>query len=101
MDVLGLLGVVAAIVWWIVRREQWKHEPANIRFRGLLSIVSLALLISLSHRIRFSYGGAFAVPLACLAVGVLMSIIGTANVREWMAKPLPSLFDRCRVDIEQ
>ena len=100
MDVLGLLGAVAAIVWWIARREQWKHEPANIRFRGLLSIVSLALLISLSHRIGFSYGGAFAVPLACLAVGVVLSIIWTPYVGEWMAKPFTSLFDGGSAEID-
>src|SRR5437016_4286005 len=90
---LALVGGLGVIVWWLARRSHWKDEPANVPFKAALSLVSLALLIALGHWLGFSYGGAFGVPFAALAFGVVMSIMWAPHVGEWVAKPFTSLFD--------
>ena len=90
---VSLLGSVAVIVWWLARRSQWKDEPVNVPFKAALSLVAFALLIAFAHWMGFSFGGAFAVPFAALAFGVVMSIAWAPHVGELMAKPFTSLFD--------
>ncbi len=93
VDLVAGLGVVGLIVWWLARRQQWRHEPVNVPFKAVLSLVAIALLIAFSRRIGFSYGGAFAVPFACLAIGVVLSIAWAPHVGEWLARPLTALLD--------
>ena len=93
VDVVVVLGGIGLIGWWLARRSRWKDEPANVPFKALVSVFSLALLIALSHRVGFSFGGAFAVPFLALAVGVVLSIAWAPHVGEWLSRPFTSLFD--------
>jgi len=90
---VSLLGSVGVIVWWLARRSQWKNETVNVPFKAALSLVAFTLLIAFAHGMGFSFGGAFAVPFAALAFGVVMSFAWAPHIGEWMAKPITSLFD--------
>lgn len=92
-DLVFVVGGIAMVVWWLVRRAQWKHESPGLLFKALVSLVSASLLMEIVSRVGFSVAGAFVVPFCCVAFGVVMSITWAPHVGEWMARPFTSLFD--------
>jgi len=93
IDLVALVGTIGVFVWWLVRRKQWRDEPANLGFRAALSLVSATLLLAMGRWVGFGYGGAFIVPFSCVAFVVVMSIVWAPLIGEWVARPFTSLFD--------
>jgi hypothetical protein len=83
LSVIGLGCLVWVLVWSLRRAE----DPARILFKWAITVPMVLFGFWLAGRISI-YG-----PILIVAMGVILSIIWTPHISEWVSRPLSSLYD--------
>src|SRR3954453_11246993 len=95
IGLLMIAVVVGTIGWLLVRAVRNSDDPPKFIFKLLLSVVLAGGLL------WFSSGGAnLAIPFACVAFGVAMSVMWAPHLGALLAKPITSLFDGGDTELE-
>jgi tetratricopeptide (TPR) repeat protein len=84
--VLSAAGL-ACLVWLTMRALRRAEDPAKILFKWGFTIPFVLFCLWMAQRISI-YG-----PILILAMGVVLSIIWTPHISEWISRPLTSLYD--------
>lgn len=90
---LCVLGIIAGAGWWFVRSLKRSDDPARFLFKWLLTLLATGGLIGFIKWIGYNVAGAFAVPFACVAYGVIMSFLWAPHIARALARPLTSMYD--------
>ena len=91
--VLCVLGIIAGMGWWFWRSLKRSDDPARFLFKWLLTLLFTGGLAGFVWWIGYNVIGAFAVPFACVAYGVIMSILWAPNIARAIVRPLTSMYD--------
>ena len=83
LSVIGLGCLVWVLVWSLRRAE----DPARILLKWAVTLPLVFFGFWLAGRISI-YG-----PILMVAMGVILSIIWTPHISEWVSRPLSSLYD--------
>lgn len=94
IGLLMLLGGIVAIIWFIWRTIKRAEDPSKMAFKWAFTLIIIGLFgYCAVNEIGFDAGGAFIVPLVCVVIGIVMSLVWAPHLGAWFAKPLTSLFD--------
>jgi tetratricopeptide (TPR) repeat protein len=91
--VLSLFGV-AFIVWILIRTLKRTQDPSKLIFKWAFTLVFAFFCIRLAVQL-----GPFG-PFVIVFLAIVMSVMWTPHIGEWMAKPLTSLYDGGDLEIE-
>jgi tetratricopeptide (TPR) repeat protein len=92
LTILGAIVFTGALGWLMVRTLQRTVDPAKLIFKWILTLLVLAGVGALARALLDSFGGVV-VPFACVAAGVILSVIWAPHLGAILAKPLSSLYD--------
>ncbi len=92
LTILGAVVFTGAIGWLLVRTLQRTVDPAKLIFKWVLTLLVLAGIAALARALLDSLGGLI-VPFACVAAGVILSVIWAPHLGAILASPLSSLYD--------
>src|SRR6185503_5786721 len=87
------LGGICFFVWLMIRSLKQSDDPPKLLFKWTLSGMALACLLFVIKGTGLSVAGAFTIPFACVAFGVVMSFLWAPSIGGILAKPITSLFD--------
>jgi tetratricopeptide (TPR) repeat protein len=73
-------GILGLIIYTLVRSIRRSEDPTRLVVNWAITLLMAGALIWFAKGGVNSFGGAFAVPLACLFVGVILSIIWTPSI---------------------
>ena len=92
LTVLGAIVFTGALGWLLVRTLQRTVDPARLIFKWVLTLLVIAGIAALARALLDSFGGLI-VPFACVAAGVILSVIWAPHLGAILASPLASLYD--------
>ena len=92
LTILGAIIFTGALGWLMVRTLQRTVDPAKLIFKWILTLLVLAGVGALARALLDSVGGVV-VPFACVAAGIILSVIWAPHLGAILAKPLSSLYD--------
>lgn len=92
LSVLGGLVFLGALGWFLIRTLKRTEDPARLIFKWVLSLAVLGGIGALAAATLDSYGGVV-VPFACVAAGVVLTVLWAPNIGTMLAKPISSLYD--------
>jgi outer membrane protein assembly factor BamD (BamD/ComL family) len=92
LTVLSALIFLGALGWLLVHTLKRTEDPSKLIFKWILSLLVLFGIAALALATLDSFGGVV-VPFACVAVGVIFSIIWAPHLGAILASPLSSLYD--------
>jgi tetratricopeptide (TPR) repeat protein len=84
--VLSIVGLVF-LIWLTARVLQRTQDPAKIIFKWAFTVPFVLVCFWVAQRASI-YG-----PIIILAMGVVLSILWTPHISEWVSRPLTSLYD--------
>jgi TolA-binding protein len=88
---LLILALFGAGIFWLVRATlRRSQDPVALRRKWAVSLILIGTVLGSAHFIGPSVEGALIMPLACVAVGVIMSLLWTPSVAGIMSSPITS-----------
>ncbi|HUA37817.1 MAG TPA: hypothetical protein VMA35_05380 [Candidatus Sulfopaludibacter sp.] len=78
---------LACLVWLTVRGLKRAEDPAKILFKWGFTVPFVIFCIWMAHKL-----GPFG-PFLIVAMGVVLSVMWTPHISEWISRPLTSLYD--------
>ena len=83
---LTIIGLVC-LIWLTIRALKRAEDPAGILFKWAITIPMVLFGLWMAGRLSI-YG-----PILIVAMGVVLSIMWTPHISEWVSRPLASLYD--------
>src|SRR3989442_8502761 len=87
IELLLVLGGLCLFVWLMIRSLKQSDDPPKLLFKWILSGIALAGLLFVIKGTGLSLAGAFTIPFACVAFGVVLSILWAPSIGGILAKP--------------
>ena len=87
VNVASLIFVLAFFIWLSVRTLKRTEDPAKLLFKWVFTIPSLFFGLWMARQMG-PYG-----PILIAFMGIVLSIMWTPHLSEWISRPLSSLYD--------